>query len=107
MAYHAVAKDLNTALRWAKEAVRIDKRGEDYGAAMDAYAKCVSLLGNVVEVLECERSAGRLSKARDNELYKLARMHDVYRDRMLVLSITFGFEMPPELEQLMTNPSCH
>ncbi|CAA7263122.1 unnamed protein product [Cyclocybe aegerita] len=105
MANHTIAKDLNTALRWATEAVRFDKRGQDYGAAMDAYAKSVSLLGDILEVLECERSAGRLNKTRDNELNKLARIHDSYRDRMLVLSLTFGFEMPPELEKLMTTPT--
>ncbi len=92
---------LTRALQLARDAVQLDSANEDPQAAVQAYARSVTLLNEVMERVrrgedstESRRSHRRRSvAAQEEEVRRLQNIHDTYADRMNILSIIYS--IPP------------
>lgn len=92
---------LTRALQLAREAVLLDSTNEDPEAAVQAYARSVALLNEVMDRVqrgedstESRRSHRRRSvAAQEEEVRRLQSIHDTYADRMNILSIIYS--IPP------------
>ena len=96
---------LTRALQLAREAVLLDSTNEDPEAAVQAYARSVALLNEVMDRVqrgedstESRRSHRRRSvAAQEEEVRRLQSIHDTYADRMNILSIIYSIPPAPYL----------
>lgn len=96
---------LTRALQLAREAVLLDSTNEDPEAAVQAYARSVALLNEVMDRVqrgedstESRRTHRRRSvAAQEEEVRRLQSIHDTYADRMNILSIIYSIPPAPYL----------
>ncbi|KAF8527838.1 hypothetical protein BU17DRAFT_38799 [Hysterangium stoloniferum] len=101
---HSSRRALTAALELAQEAVRLDTTNDDPLGAIQAYARSVALLSEVMErVIRGEdandssrdrRRGGRRRSvaAREEEVRRLKSIHDTYADRMNILSDIYNVD---------------
>ncbi|KAI0702486.1 hypothetical protein BC835DRAFT_1411039 [Cytidiella melzeri] len=95
---------LTKALELAREAVKLDSTNDDPYGAVQAYARSVALLSEVMErVMRGEdsteshrRTNGRRRSvvAQEEEVRRLKSIHDTYADRMNILSVIYSIPLP-------------
>ena len=96
---------LTRALQLAREAVLLDSTNQDPQAAVQAYARSVALLNEVMDRVqrgedstESRRTHRRRSvAAQEEEVRRLQSIHDTYADRMNILSIIYSIPPAPYL----------
>ncbi|KAF5336929.1 hypothetical protein D9611_003366 [Ephemerocybe angulata] len=93
---------LTRALELAREAVQLDSTNDNPEAAVQAYARSVALLSEVMERVrrgedstESRRRRRRSVAAQEDEIRRLQNIHDTYADRMNILSIIYSIPAVP------------
>ncbi|KAL0575038.1 hypothetical protein V5O48_006939 [Marasmius crinis-equi] len=95
---------LTRALELARQAVQLDSTNDNPELAVQAYAKSVALLSEVMERVKRGEDSTEVSSRRRNgrrrsvvaqeeEVRRLQTIHDTYADRMNILSIIYS--IPP------------
>ncbi|KDR69772.1 hypothetical protein GALMADRAFT_255555, partial [Galerina marginata CBS 339.88] len=87
-------KKLNIALDHARRAVELDTQGDDMNGAIAAYSQSTSLLSRVIEDMRRETQQSGDGARKPDDLAKLVKIHDSYRDRMMILSSVTGIPLP-------------
>ncbi|KAF6759379.1 hypothetical protein DFP72DRAFT_133984 [Ephemerocybe angulata] len=90
-----------SALELAREAVQLDSTNSDNPeAALQAYARSVTLLYEVIEQVRRGEDSTKSRRrrpwtvaSREDELRRLQNIHDVYMDRIRILSTIHGVQM--------------